>query len=369
VKPRIAIRADASVQIGTGHILRCLLLAEMLQNSGLDVEFLCRVYPGDLINWIRSKGFKVHELQAPLAPTDSEHHYSHDPLNSTASGIIQSQDAQGTIHALQERTLEWLIVDCYGLDRTWEEQLRSITKNIFAIDDLANRKHDCDLLLDQNFFSEAHSRYEGLVSRSTKQLLGPKYALLRKEFVTSRQSLKPKSDKIKRIFVFFGGTDPDNVTGRVLDALTAPRLQHLQIDVVIGLNNPNRKSIEEKVGERKLTTLHVQIDNIAELMAAADLALGAGGSGILERLCLGLHCLIITTADNQRSTIDDLHDEGLVTKLGSARSIRVETIQQAITKSIEYPEVVQHNAIRGMKLVTGGGAALVLRHLLQRTYC
>ena len=369
MKPRIAIRADASVQIGTGHILRCLLLAEMLQNSGLDVEFLCRVYPGDLINWIRSKGFKVHKLQAPLTRADTESYYSHDPLNHATYGITQSQDAQETIHALQGRSLEWLIVDCYGLDRTWEEQLRSITKNIFVIDDLANRKHDCDLLLDQNFYSEAHSRYEGLVSGSTKQLLGPRYALLRKEFITSRQSLKPKSDKIKRIFVFFGGTDPDNITGRVLDALTASNLQHLQTDVVIGLNNPNRIFIEDKVAKRKLTTLHVQIDNIAELMATADLALGAGGTTTWERLCLGLPCLIITTAENQRGSIDDLHDEGLAIKVGSAPSIRVETIQQAITKSIEYPESVQHKAMRGMQLVTGGGAALVLRHLLKRTCC
>ena len=107
MKPRIAIRADASVQIGTGHILRCLLLAEMLQNSGLDVEFLCRVYPGDLINWIRSKGFKVHKLLAPLAPSDSEFHHSHDPLDYTANRVTQSQDAQESIHALKDRTLEW----------------------------------------------------------------------------------------------------------------------------------------------------------------------------------------------------------------------------------------------------------------------
>ena len=99
----------------------------MLQNSGLDVEFLCRVYPGDLINWIRSKGFKVHKLQAPLTRADTESYYSHDPLNHATYGITQSQDAQETIHALQGRSLEWLIVDCYGLDRTWEEQLRAIT--------------------------------------------------------------------------------------------------------------------------------------------------------------------------------------------------------------------------------------------------
>ena len=367
--PRIAIRADASIQIGTGHVLRCLVLAEMLQNSDLDVEFLCREYPGNLINWIRNKGFKVHKLQAPLALSDSEYHDSNDPLGYTENRVTQIQDAHESIHALQERTSEWLIVDCYGLDRTWEEQLRSIAKNIFVIDDLANRKHDCDLLLDQNFYSEAHSRYKGLVSGSTKQLLGPRYALLRKEFITSRQSLKLKNDEIKRIFVFFGGTDPDNVTGRVLDALTAPDLQHLQTDVVIGLKNPNRKCIEEKVADRKLTTLHVQIDNIAELMAAADLALGAGGTATWERLCLGLPCLIITTAENQRGSIDDLHDEGLVTKLGSVPSIQVETIQQAITKSIEYPQAVQHKAMRGMQLVTGHGAALVLRQLLNRVYC
>ena len=369
MKPRIAIRADASIQIGTGHVLRCLLLAEMLQSSGLDVEFLCRVYPGDLVNWIRSKGFKVHKLLAPLAPSDSDIHHSHDSLDCTSNRVTQSQDAQESIDALKEQPLEWLIVDCYGLDQAWEKQLRSIAKNIFVIDDLANRKHDCNLLLDQNFYSDAHSRYEGLVSGSTKQLLGPRYALLRKEFLTSRQSLKPKSNNIMRIFVFFGGTDPDNITGRVLDALATPNLQHLQTDVVIGLNNPNRRSIEEKVAERKLTTLHVQVDNIAELMSAADLALGAGGTATWERLCLGLPSLIITTAENQQGSIDDLHNEGLVIKLGSAPSIRVETIHQAITKSIEYSDVAQHKAMRGMQLVTGGGAALVLRQLLNRVYC
>jgi len=369
VKPRVAIRVDSSIQTGSGHVTRCLLLAELLQSSRLQVEFLCRAHPGNLINWIKSKGFRVHDLPTPLTASDSDLHYVHDRVNRSSIGLTQNQDAQETIHALQNKTLEWLIVDCYRLDITWEEQLRSIAKNIFVIDDLANRKHDCDLLLDQNFYSTAHSRYKELVSGSTKQLIGPKYALLREEFITSRKSLHLRRDEIKRIFVFFGGTDPDNVTSRVLDALTATHLLYLQADVVIGLNNPNKKYIEEKVSRRKLTTLHVQIDNIAELMAVADLALGAGGGTIWEMLCLGLPSLIITTAENQEGSVDDLHNEGLVTKLGSARTLKVETITRAISQFIENPIFGHRQSLKGMDLVSGNGADLVLTHLLKRTHC
>jgi len=348
----VVVRADASVSIGSGHVMRCLTLAEAARTRGAEVAFVCQTYPGNLNDLISRAGFVVHKI--PVAATG---HVKRFP------DAAQQADADATIEAVQGKRIDWLVVDHYGLDRTWESRMRPYARKLMVIDDLADRRHDCDLLLDQNFHLSGAFRYDGLVSPTCTRLLGPRYALLRPEFADARAKMKPRAGPVRRVLVFFGGSDPANVTGRALEALSAPEFGHLDVDAVVGITNPHRADIERQIAARPRTTLHVQVDNIAQIMARADLAVGAGGSTTWERLSLGLPSLVVTIAENQSRLTEDLHTEGLLTWIGGVDTVGAREIRQALDDAIDRS--AKHAAItKGMELVPGDGASQVA-NLLQ----
>ena len=359
---KVVIRTDSSLKIGSGHVMRCLTLAEVLRETGAEVQFVCRKYAGNLNEMVRNKGFVVHELSVsenlePCGISDN------DAGNEYANwlGVSQEQDALETINVFQKNKPDWLIVDHYALGEVWEKQLRPHAQKIMVIDDLANRSHDCDLMLDQNYFIDGETRYEGLVQPSCTKLLGPKYALLRPEFAEARKHLNPRNGKVQRVFVFFGGTDSDNVTGKALEALSFPEFCYLEIDVVIGSHNPHRAEIEQQVKMRPNTSLHVQIANMAELMAQADLAIGAGGATTWERLCLGLPSLVVTIAKNQTPFTKCLHQDSFLTWLGGSKSIGTEDIRQALRNAVENESINCSQSRKGKELVPGDGTPQVAK--------
>lgn len=200
------------------------------------------------------------------------------------------------------------MVDHYSLDEKWEKQIRPFTKEVMVIDDLANRPHDCDLLLDQNYYLNMGSRYNGLVPSHAKLLLGPQHVLLREEFKEARKYIKPFNGKVERLFIFFGGSDPTNETEKVLRAIK-PLVQkyRLKADVVVGNTNPKKEVIEALCTEITGVSYQGQINNMAELMARADLAIGAGGATTWERIYLQLPSIVITVADNQIEIAKAVH--------------------------------------------------------------
>jgi UDP-2,4-diacetamido-2,4,6-trideoxy-beta-L-altropyranose hydrolase len=168
-----------------------------------------------------------------------------------------------------------------------------------VIDDLADRTHIADILLDQNFFGEStHQRYRGLLPPQSQQLLGPHYALLGPEYAQLHPLVPPRTE-LQRVLVFFGGVDPDNLTGRVLEALIDPALADLAVDVVLGFQSPHHKAVEDLVSIRPHTTLHAPLPSLAGLITRADLAIGAVGATTWERACLGLPSISIPFATNQ----------------------------------------------------------------------
>ena len=304
--------------------MRCLTLATYLREKGAEVSFACRAHPGNLIEILRDRKFSVHEL--PLNEGCDQNKFIQKKRSNVEDyvdwlGCSQKEDARATFREIGNKRYDWLVVDHYALDVYWESQLRSVTQNLMVIDDLANRRHDCDLLLDQNYFADDNSRYQGLIPVSAMRLLGPTYALLRPEFAAERSQLQAKRGKFKRIFVFFGGTDPDNITGLALGALSDRALQQLEVDVVIGSNNPNQEEIIAQVARRPQTNLHVQTSKIAELMAHADLAIGAGGTTTWERICLGLPSLVFTLAENQVAASCELEALGAIEVIKTIKNI------------------------------------------------
>ncbi|OWW21314.1 UDP-2,4-diacetamido-2,4,6-trideoxy-beta-L-altropyranose hydrolase [Noviherbaspirillum denitrificans] len=342
---RVAIRADAAVSIGTGHVMRCLAIANALREAGMVVEFVSRELPGNLCDLVHAEGFAVHRLPAG---------------SGTPPGW--QEDAEQMLAALSARRVDWLIVDHYGLDARWETKCRAACDRLFVIDDLADRKHDADVLLDQNYGSDIAHRYEGLIPSSCKTLLGPRFALLRPEFGRLAGCARERDGRIERIFVFFGGSDPGNETGKALEGLRALPMQ-VRLDVVVGSSNPHREQVKEMCAAIPGATYHCQTPSIAELMDAADLAIGAGGTATWERCCLGLPTLQVVLAENQLELTRAVAAYGAAVDLGWGNSLGAEDYRRAV-ESLD-PAAMASMAQRARSLVDGKGALRVVQALMQ----
>ncbi len=340
----IVIRCDASHLIGSGHIIRCRTLARMLQRLGAEVFFICRRQPGDLISLLEQE-FSVLALpEQMLAACDGLHGRN---LYSSWLACTQDQDAAQCLEVLARagiNSASWIVVDHYGLDASWEEQLLAglsgsdTTPKLLVIDDLADRPHQADLLLDQNFFGEAtHQRYQELVPPQCRQLLGPHYALLGPEY-SQLHPLVPLRNDLCRVLVFFGGVDPDNLTGRALEALMDPALADLAVDVVVGHQSSHRQAVEELVARRPYTTLHGPLLSLAGLIARADLAIGGGGATTWERACLRLPSLVVAIAANQLPFSEALDQAGHLQLLGDGASVTAEQIRTALLSLMAQPK-------------------------------
>ncbi|MDO8464120.1 MAG: UDP-2,4-diacetamido-2,4,6-trideoxy-beta-L-altropyranose hydrolase [Gallionella sp.] len=353
---KIAIRVDASSKIGTGHFMRCLTLADALKQHGAQTRFISRQIPEYLRDMLAEKGHEFRRLDSKPSK-EAVGNLSHAHWLGTG----QHADAQDSIQVLSDQDWDWLIVDHYALDANWESALRQSAKNIFVIDDIADRQHDCDVLLDQNFYADMGTRYIGKVPARCQLLLGPRYALLRDEFRQLREQAKPRSGAVKRILIFFGGVDAGNYTAVAIEALANIGIDDLQVDVVIGTQHTHRKDIESACAEHGFAS-HVQTHRMAELMAAADFAIGAGGSATWERCCLGLPAFAICTADNQVKQVADAASENLL-YAPELKGELLQVIKRHLCALMENSCLRQAISRNAMRAVDGRGVLRVIGNL------
>lgn len=327
----IWIRADSSYSMGTGHIMRCLTLAGGLAARGGQITFVCRELPGNLADYIRGQGYTVELLPPPDNP-------------SYAAFWLQVDwrtDVMETVQRLEGAALaDCLIIDHYGIDKRWEIWVQGKVKKIVAIDDLADRLHQCDLLLDSNP-SAARDRYQGLLPAYCTKLTGTCYTLLRPEFRAAKLGLAERNGSINRVLVFFGGTDPTGETLKTLQALQHPAFGNLQLDVVVGGMNRRKEEIAALCSSMPQASFHCQIDYMADLMQKADLSIGAGGSTTWERCYLGLPSLCIITADNQREITALVHAQGAALSLGKSNEVTAHGIEQGLRTMLADPARVR----------------------------
>lgn len=324
----VAIRVDSSEQIGSGHLMRCLTLAERLRKDGADVHFISRDLAGSLNHLVREQGFSVHILPR---------HADHPALTGYAAWLTvpQAVDAEETAAILRQLfSVGQLVVDSYALDVAWEHSLRPLVREIFVIDDLANRPHDCDVLLDQNYYREMRHRYDGLVPPHCKLLLGPRHALLREEFYEAREHLRERDGVLRRILVFYGGSDVTRETEKAIRALVQLQLPSVAVDVVVGGSNSRRAYIKELCAAHDFLHYHCQVSNMAELMAHADLCLGAGGTTTWERCFLGLPAIVTAVAENQIQICEDCAEAGYICYLGRWDEVTEEDLAKTVQKCI-----------------------------------
>lgn len=297
---QVAFRVDASLQIGTGHVMRCLTLADALQVHGAKSTFICRQHEGNLIQQIKQRGHAVINL--PIDSRTNEGNEQDKLAHAAWLGGPWIHDAEQTREAIRGKTFDWLVVDHYALDIRWEQALNSHYRKLMVIDDLADREHCCDLLLDQNLGRFAKA-YEGLVQQNAITLIGPRYALLRPEFAEWRAySLRRREyGQLQNLLITMGGVDIDNVTGQVLTALTKSDLsQSIRINVVMGPHAPWLNQVKEQAAKMmQPTSVLAGVNNMAQLMADSDLCIGAAGSTSWERCCVGLPSIMLVLAPNQ----------------------------------------------------------------------
>ena len=313
---KVAVRADSGTEIGVGHIMRSLSLIDQLadQFAAIDVLFICRSHSAHLAKMIEERGYSVKLLKVnrQLLMSEALH------LHKRWVGETLSVDAQQTADAILERwgtPADWIILDHYGIDLEWEEKIAKYVKRIMVIDDLADRRHHCDLLLDQTY-GEPKDRYDELIPIGAKALIGARYALLRKEFDFNIEEIRKdrSARNPKNLLISLGGGDPENFTGQVLDAIHGWRACFGKITVVLGHANPNYQFLR-----RKAYSLNVEIlqgvDNIAEIILSHDLAIGASGISTWERCALGMPTVAIQTADNQKVLLSRLNKTAAISKL------------------------------------------------------
>ncbi|MBN2689845.1 MAG: UDP-2,4-diacetamido-2,4,6-trideoxy-beta-L-altropyranose hydrolase [Gammaproteobacteria bacterium] len=357
---KIIFRVDASLQIGSGHVMRCLTLAKSLRDSGQSVSFICRSLSGNLNKLIYDSGFEVFELTTNNDSYEKIYDIKQLPKNK------QIADAEQTISILTKSSIkaDWLVLDNYGFDQVWENKVKNYTKKIMVIDDLANRHHSCDILLDQSLPSDQANSYQNLLPTSCIQLLGPKFALLREQFKVERCKLRKRDGSISRIFVFFGGADCLNMTRLTLDAILNLKKPELQIDVVVGKQNKHINELQNYCSNFAQINFHCQVDNIAKLMQNADLAIGAGGSTSWERCCLGLPSIVCSMADNQDKIVNILAKAKVAKSLGKAKNIKVSDIKRQLNALLTDQDGMLQMSKNCIKLVDAQGTGRVKKELL-----
>jgi UDP-2,4-diacetamido-2,4,6-trideoxy-beta-L-altropyranose hydrolase len=361
---KAVFRVDASLQIGTGHVMRCLTLADQLRAHGFECHFVCREHVGHLLNVIVRRGHQVHRL--PMAESPGLTEPRPVPAHAGWLGAPWQLDAQQTEVVLATLRPQWLVVDHYALDARWESALRPAVGRVLVVDDLADRPHDCDVLIDQTLGRQP-AEYEHLVPSRCRCLAGASYALLRPEFARLRpESLARRRAEmgVRHVVITMGGVDQGNAAGRVLRALdrcTLPDSSHLT--VVMGPTAPWLHTVQEQAAAmRRPTRVLVDVQDMARLMASADVAIGAAGSTSWERCCLGVPTLMLVLADNQQGVADALEAAGAAVVLGDAETgpDRIGAALQKLADTGQRREMVE----RASAVTDGQGAAAAVSCML-----
>lgn len=325
---KIVFRCDASAQIGAGHVMRCLTVADELASQGFSSVFLCSE---ETINDFSSLFEGAHQV-----------------IPSDTSGV----------------TADVLIIDHYDLDIDYERGARAWAKRIVVIDDLVNRRHDCDLLLDQTLERQAED-YEHLIPEHCKVLAGTSYALLRSQFTALRskalQKRKESQAHIQRLMISLGNTNLHNITGTVLHALSKTNGVSFDIDVILGgkalfLDDVKKiiKSLNEN-GTHKVS-LDLDVKNMAQRMLEADLSIGAPGTTSWERCALGLPALLVQLADNQKDNVVALSNAGAAINLGSHDDLSETHIIEALNMLVSDQDKLSSMSEACLDICDGLGA-------------
>lgn len=359
VPDNVFFRVDAGFEIGSGHVMRCLTLAVALKKRGIRIIFLSRPHKGNLISLVRDQGFSVVELSLPTDNIPSVNGYEQ------WLGASSSVDAMETLKSLADiQGSVWMVTDHYGIDGSWGKAIRKQVDKIISLDDLANRKHDCDVLIDSSFERKC-ADYKGLVPEHTLILAGTKYCLLRDEFYEARQKVFKRKFKLplNRILISLGGVDIDNITRLVISELECSNISdNTYLDVVIGPASPHVDDLRTQANQSRLhINIHQGVNDMAERLMLADLCIGAVGSSVWERCCLGCPSVLATIAANQAEGAKKLESSGVVVSFSPLVSGELKHVVDTVNLS-----KLKVLSVNGLSLVDGLGTDRIVKFLLEQ---
>lgn len=348
---KVAFRVDATMEIGSGHAIRCLTLANALKSRGVETCFIGNIDLDFVVKRIRNDGHRTIDL--PIIDGVADADLSH----SAWLRRDRLTDADICSIALKDFRPNWLVVDHYALDARWERRVSTVAKKVMVIDDLADRPHECHILLDQNFRRNSDGRYGTLVSPECMLLLGPRFALLQPEYTRLHMAARPRST-IRRILVYFGGGDTEGeLLIMSLEAIQSA-VPSSRVDVVYPYNSSEGlKRLKEAASVMNGVELHGNLPSLAQLMLSADLAIGAAGASSWERLCLGLPSIIAVCAENQNEVANEMQAAGLAMNIGPKHLVDKLSVEAAL-KAVMQKDLSQWSQ-DCLKLCDGHGAGIM----------
>lgn len=336
----IVIRVDASMDIGTGHVMRCLTLAKALRKSGATVYFITRPLLGNLTQVIRNEGFPFFFLK-------------------------EKDDIDGIIKILQKLpAVDWLIVDHYELGVSWEQALRPYTKKLLVIDDFI-REHCCDVLINPTF-GVTKEMYASFIPASCDILVGTKYAFIQEVFQLYKKQHPPTWDQVPlKVHVFLGGTDPNNFTYQFSEILLR-HFQDIVLYTIVGKQFPQTESLKllQKQYNHRLYW-EQNVPTLAPSLAACDLAFGAPGITTWERACIGLPAFYVATSKNQIPILKDLHEKGLCVYGGEASALSEQDLVYTFQNFLRDKKKLLELYKNSISAVDGFGVKRIVRKLLK----
>lgn len=351
---RVAIRVDASARMGTGHLKRCLSLAQALAQAGAQTQFVCRPLDPVARQLLAAADVAVHWL--PAAPGDFVPGADAPPHASWA-GVPQDQDAEETRQALDGWSADWVVVDHYAFDARWHHAVRNaLGCRLLVIDDTADRALDADVLLDHNWHADHRVKYAGRLWREPVWLCGPRFALLSNAY--QRAPRHAVHDTVRSIGIFMGGTDPGGASVRALAACRAAGFTGA-VEVVSTSANPHLPTVQQACASDPAATLTLDQPDLAAFFARHDLQIGAGGGATWERCCIGAPTLALTLADNQGAVVPGLASLGAVCAADEA------SLADTLKRLVNDPAARRALSERASALVDGRGAQRVALTLLR----
>lgn len=341
-------RADAGTNMGIGHVMRCLTLADMATSRGHRCRFVCREQPGHMIDAIDSRGYSVAVLARKISGPEW-------------LGASEDEDAAETLALLAQTPSHWVVTDNYAIGAIWERKFRQRGAKVLAIDDLADRSHDCNILLDQTL-GRAATDYASWVPADALVLAGASMALLRPSFAAARANVRPRvSHTVSKLLISLGGSDAANLTSVVIEAINRVQWPSpIAVDVVLGGTNPWYDVVAARAARSSCPMqVHVNLADMVSPMIAADLAIGTAGTTSWERCCLGLPSIMVVAADNQRKIAQALAGAGAAITLDVSDGLTEDLVDE-LTDLANQPSRLLAMSERAATLVDGLGCERVL---------
>ena len=326
---QLVFRTDADAQTGTGHLMRCLALSQNWLGRGREVTFITYCESETLRKRLSSEGIQVIMLEKSHPnPTDWEI----------------------TSRVLREYSDAWVVLDGYHFDSKYQNRVKNTGHRLMVIDDTAHlSQYYADILLNQNLFAE---KLEYCFGTATRTLFGTRYVLLRPEFLVWRGWKRAIPDMAHKILVTLGGSDPNNATLKIIEAIKAANIFDLEVKIVVGASNLHIYNLKDAVSSAqcKMIILH-NVANMAELMSWADLAVAAGGTTCWEMAFMKLPFISVVLANNQIKISSAIEEAGIAVSCGWHNQINILSLAKRLSLLIQDKSGRQMMSIKGAELV------------------